>query len=163
MASELLAGLSIFKSMFDIAKGLKDVSDAVARNAVAIELQEKIVAAQLHQSALIQQLDELEKEVADLKTWKAEKQRYALTDFGGGTYALLLRPEMSNGEPPHRLCATCYQKEQKFILHFQGKDAFSRDLFVCHGCKTTYHFGVMAPYQPRRTYKVGGGRTWMAG
>ena len=33
MAVELIAGLGLFKSMFDAAKGLKDINDAAVRNA----------------------------------------------------------------------------------------------------------------------------------
>ncbi len=46
MVSEIFAGLGAFKTMFDIAKGLKDINDAAARNAAVVELQEKILAAQ---------------------------------------------------------------------------------------------------------------------
>ena len=45
MASELIAGLGLFKTMLDMAKGLKDISDAAVRNAAVIDLQEKILAA----------------------------------------------------------------------------------------------------------------------
>jgi hypothetical protein len=62
----------------DIAKGLKDINDATVRNAAVIELQEKILAAQAEQTALVVRVGELEKEVADLKAWDAEKQRYEL-------------------------------------------------------------------------------------
>ena len=45
MASELLTGLSLFKTMLDMAKGLKDMNDVAIRNAAVIELQEHILAA----------------------------------------------------------------------------------------------------------------------
>ena len=51
MASEIAAGLGAFKAMFDLAKGLKDISDATARNAVAIELQEGILNTSARDSA----------------------------------------------------------------------------------------------------------------
>ena len=65
--------------MLDIAKGLKDINDAAARNLAVIELQEKILAAHTAQAALVERVGELEKEMARFETWDAEKQRYRLT------------------------------------------------------------------------------------
>ena len=67
MATELIAGLGLFKTAFDIAKGLKDINDATIRNAAIIELQEMILSAQQSQSALVDRVRYLEKEMADLK------------------------------------------------------------------------------------------------
>ena len=87
MAAELIAGLSIFKSLLDSAKGLKDINDAAVRNGAIVELQEKILAAQTQQSALVERIRELEAEMARLEAWDREKERYQLTDHGGGTLA----------------------------------------------------------------------------
>ena len=74
MAAELITGLGIFKSLFDMAKGLKDVNDATIRNGAIIELQETILSAQEQQAALVEHIRELEKEVARFETWETEKQ-----------------------------------------------------------------------------------------
>ena len=50
MVAEVFAGLSAIKSALDIAKGLKDISDAAARNMAVVELTEKILAARELQS-----------------------------------------------------------------------------------------------------------------
>ena len=50
MVAEVFAGLSAIKTAFDLAKGLKDIDDATRRNAVIIELQEKILSARDAQS-----------------------------------------------------------------------------------------------------------------
>jgi hypothetical protein len=107
MVAELFAGLSAFKTMFDLAKGLKDINEAATRNAVAVELQEKILAAQIHQSTLIEQVSSLEAEVAHLKDWEAEKQKYQLTELraGGGIFAYSKQPShcLPNFFAPTRL------------------------------------------------------------
>jgi hypothetical protein len=54
MVGEAIAGLGAIKSAFDLAKGLKDINDAAVRNAAVIELQERILAAQQAQSALVE-------------------------------------------------------------------------------------------------------------
>jgi hypothetical protein len=61
------------KTAFDMAKGLKDIDNAVSRNAAVIELQENILAAQQAQAALIKRIDDLEKEVAGFEAWEREK------------------------------------------------------------------------------------------
>jgi hypothetical protein len=116
MVAEVFAGLSAIKTAFDIAKGLKDIDTAASRNAAVIELQEKILAAREAQTALLDRIGELEKEMARFETWEAEKKRYKLTDFGAGTFAYSLKPEEANGEPPHRICAACYQKNRNFFF-----------------------------------------------
>ena len=105
---EIFAGISGLKTVMDTLKGFKDISDANTRNAVAVELQQKILAAYQAQMTLTEQIGNLEKEVAQFKNWEAEKDRYKLTDFGGGTFAYALKPDKANGEPPHRICANCF-------------------------------------------------------
>jgi hypothetical protein len=61
MISEAMMGASALKTAFDMAKGLKDISDATIRNAAVIELQEKILSAQEAQFARVKRVDELEK------------------------------------------------------------------------------------------------------
>lgn len=133
MAAELIAGLGAIKTAFDIAKGLKDISDAATRNAATIELQEKILAAQQAQSALVEKVDNLEKEVARLKDWEADKKRYQLAEIAPGIVALSLKETMRNGEPFHRICADCAANGRKFYLqqHIRGSNF---DQYKCSGC-----------------------------
>jgi len=136
MVGEAIAGLSAIKNAFDIAKGLKDIDDAARRNAAAIELQEKILAAQAAQSALIQTVNDLEKEVAGLKDWEADKRRYQLAELRAGLVALSPKHSMQSGEPFHYICADCAANGKKFYLqkHIAGP---YYDEYRCGGCKST--------------------------
>ena len=136
MAAELMMGLSAFKGMLDIAKGLKDLNDATARNAVAIELQEKILAAQAQQATLIEQVSTLEEEVTRLKAWDADKQRYELKEFAPGQFAYALKPEASGGEPAHQLCANCYNRGEKAILQSEMRNPGRHKVTFCQNCGT---------------------------
>jgi hypothetical protein len=133
MVAEVFGGLSAIKTAFDIAKGLKDIDDAARRNAAVIELQEKILTAQQTQASLIETVSGLEKEVAQLKAWEADKQRYELKALASGLFAFALKPSMSNGEPMHYICANCCAAGKKSYLqqHFSGP---YYDEFRCHGC-----------------------------
>src|SRR6185437_11648582 len=119
MVSEVFAGIGAFKSMLDMAKALKDINDATIRNGAVIELQEKILAAREAQSAALERISELEKQVADFETWNADKQKYELKKVAStGALAYMLKPEARGGEPPHWVCTHCYENRKRSILQF---------------------------------------------
>ncbi len=107
MVGEIFAGVNAFKAALDIARGLKDIDDAVRRNAAVISLQEQILAAQAAQQELLERVSELQKEVDDLKAWDAEKQNYELKSIQGRSFVYVLKSGVRPSEPAHWLCATC--------------------------------------------------------
>lgn len=156
MVAEVFAGLSAIKTAFDIAKGLKDIDDVARRNAAVIELQEKILTAQQTQSALVEKVGDLEKEVTRLKDWEADKQRYELTDIGSGVVALSVKAAMRNGEAFHRICADCAANGKKFYLqpHLTGP---YYDQYKCAGCG--FEIGIHKGTPP---YRPDSGSAWSA-
>jgi hypothetical protein len=134
MVGEAFAGLSAIKTAFDIAKGLKDIDDVARRNAAVIELQEKILAAHQAQSALAEQVHDLETEVAALKAWDADKQRYELKTVGRGAVAYMLKPGMRDSEPPHWLCQNCYANHKKAFFQPTGNERGRLRVFKCISC-----------------------------
>jgi hypothetical protein len=121
MVAEVFASLSGFKAMYDMAKALKDIDDAVRRNAAVLELQEKILAAREDQAMSLGRISELEKEVATLKAWGAEKENYELKSVYVGAFAYLPKPNTPNATPAHWLCATCYENGKKSLLQDNGR------------------------------------------
>jgi hypothetical protein len=142
MVAEVFAGLSAIKTAFDLAKGLKDIDDATRRNAAVIELQEKILAAREAQSTLLERISELEKKVASFEAWESEKQRYELQDVWHGSLAYVIKESMRGPEPPHHICANCYQRGHKRILQPRMTGA-GKELF-CSECKTAIIAGSIA-------------------
>lgn len=142
MVGEAIAGLSAIKTAFDMTKALQNMHDAVARDRAVIELQKEILAAQSAQATLVQRVSDLEKEVTQFEQWAAQKKRYALTDYGGGTFAYELKADAAEGEPIHRICADCYQKGHKSILQFKFKTGEQQDKYRCHSCDHEFYFGV---------------------
>jgi hypothetical protein len=140
MVAEVYAGLSAFKTMFDMAKGLKDINDAAIRNGAVIELQEKILAAREAQTTLLERVGELEKQVAGFEAWEAEKQRYSLRELPPGVFVRALNPEMAGAEPSHFICETCFQRGKKRTLH---SDEARNGIYhlKCHECDTTLQVG----------------------
>jgi hypothetical protein len=121
MVGEVFAGMTAVKTAFDIARGLKDIDDATRRNAAVIELQQKILDAQSEQAELVDLVRKLKARVAQLEAWDADKERYTLTDLGRGHFAYALKDSMANGEPPHYLCAQCYNGKIKSILQTEDR------------------------------------------
>lgn len=141
MVAEVLTGLGSLKTLKDIAKGLKSINDATVRNAAIIDLQETILAAQMEQSALIEQVGQLEKEVTRLKEWDADKKRYALGEVAPGAFAYVLKRSKANGEPTHALCANCYERGEKAHLHNNGNPVIYDNALVCHKCRSQIKTG----------------------
>jgi hypothetical protein len=132
--SDVLTGLSTFKSMLEIAKGLKDMTDASARNAVAIELQEKILAAHATQTELVETATTLKSRVAELEAWDADKNRYELKEIQTGVTAYTLKEGMEDGEIPHYLCPNCYTDKTKKLLQREVRNPGMVKMLVCHHC-----------------------------
>jgi hypothetical protein len=151
MASELIAGISLFKSMLNMAKGLKDMNDAAVRNGAVIELQEKILSAREQQAALLERISDLEKEVAHLEAWESEKERYQLEQLPPGILIYSLKPGMENGEPSHKICADCYNQGVKSYLHVLGEgNGLTRR--KCNRCGFDLHTGhFIQPQGPIET------------
>ena len=115
MPGEIFAGLGAIKTALDIVQGLKNVSDVSARNRAVIELEEKILAANRAQTALLDRISDLEQEVTSFETWDAEKGQYELKKFGHGV-ARFLNPDAQSAEPSHPMCANCFEKRKKIYL-----------------------------------------------
>ena len=136
MASELIAGLGLFKTMLDIAKGLKDMNETAARNTAVIELQEHILNAKEAQSTLLDEVSSLKKQMADMEKWDAEKQRYELKEVVAGQFAYTLKHEAAADEPAHKLCANCYNQNQKSILQTEIRNPGRHEVLFCQRCGT---------------------------
>jgi hypothetical protein len=139
--SAIGGALASLSAASQIAKGLLGVRDAAMIQDKIIELQAKIPSAQqsafaanVAQSALLERVRELETEVAEVKAWETEKQRYQLADVGLGSLAYVLKPEAQDAEPVHTICPGCYQKRKKSILQHDTELGFA--LLTCHECRT---------------------------
>ena len=124
----------------DVAKGLIDIRDTVKFGEAVIKLQAQILAAhqgalaaQARESEMVVEIRELKEDVAEMKAWKAQKERYRLEQLPPGVFVYALKPEMADGEPPHHVCQTCYQRGKKSILHADEPSNGVHRL-TCHEC-----------------------------
>ncbi len=157
--------MSPLKSAGEMAQGLIEIRDTVKFGDAIIKLQAQIMAAQqgalaAHQreAAMAEEIRDLKTRMTELEAWDAEKQRYELTNFGRETFAYVLKPSMSGGEPSHRICPACYQKGHKSILQFRHQTATGQDKYACPACKTDFFFGEYS--DPPVIKTRGRGRSW---
>jgi hypothetical protein len=139
------SAISGLKTAGDIAKSFLELKSIADIQGKVIELQSAILAAQSSalaaqsdQASMAQRIRDLEEEVARVKEWAKQKQRYALHKFPSGAFAYALKPESADTEPVHYICAQCLNKGKKTIL----QEAPAEDLgtaMTCHECKVTIY------------------------
>ena len=156
MVDGVIGGFSAFTGLIGMARGMKDMNDAVVRNEAVYALTEKLLDAQQEYAALAQKVGELEAKLAAYETWESEKQRYELKDHGNdGVLAYALKPGVEPAEPPHSLCPDCYQHREKRILQPEMKAPGMAHALVCRACGwEAYTVGFWRPEyggKPRRT------------
>ena len=146
--------LGSIKAAGEIANAMLKLHDAKALQDKTIELNRMILSAQQDamaanaaQTELIARMRQLEQELAELKSWHADRSRYELADIGGGVVALQIKESVRNGEAFHRICADCASRGQKSYLQPQVQGPYY-DRYKCHGCGAELSIDKGTP--PRR-------------
>lgn len=142
------------KAAGETVKTMIDLHDAAIFRAKAIELQQQIssaladsISAYESQAAALQRVQELEKEVTNLKAWDADKQRYELKELGTqGIFAYTLKAEAQGTEPIHSICPDCYQQGIKSIVQQVTRFPGRTDVRICQRCGwEVYAMGAWDP------------------
>lgn len=138
----------------DIAKGFLDLKTFNEVGGKVAELQSAILAAQgsameanAAQFAMIEEIRALKAEMASIKAWDAEKSRYKLQSVATGGVAYVLKESMSNSEPPHYICTSCYENGRKSILN-QIANATGFTSYTCPVCKSQMPTGYRGQSTP---------------
>ena len=107
MAASIFAFNGV-KSMANLAKALNGLNVFSEIKKATIKLTNKVIAiqsalfdAQTHQSTMIQEIDDLKKELVRVKAWEKEKQCYQLTPYRPGGTVCWLKEVRKNGEPTY--------------------------------------------------------------
>jgi hypothetical protein len=137
----IAAALGGLKTAGEIAKALLQMKSESDRQAKVIELQSVIlaaqssaIAAQSDQFTMLEEVRKAKVELANVKAWETEKQRYQLVVPYSGCTVYALKESMSAGEAPHYLCANCFQDgKRSFLQHIQPKGNFVH--LTCAACR----------------------------
>ena len=137
--------ISGLKLVSDLAKSLLELKSVSEIQGKVVELQSAILSAQSSalssnaaQSAMVEEIRALKEEVARVKAWESQKQRYALQSlWNGAALVYALKESAKESEPPHWICAHCYEDGERRIL--QQGDKYSFLHLFCPKCKTQLH------------------------
>jgi hypothetical protein len=117
------AAIGSLQTAGEIAKGLIGLRDTAVIQGKVIELQSAILAAQgsalsaqSDQFSLIQKIRDLEEEIARVKAWEAEKEKYELIEVQPRSFAYAIKANAQGTQPKHYICANCYEQGEKRIL-----------------------------------------------
>ena len=143
-----IAGL---KTASDIVIGLSKLNTLAQVQEKSVELGQVIVAAQsatlcayADQAAMVDEIRALKKEIADVKAWESQKQRYKLVSPATGSLVYTLKESMKGAEPPHWICTKCYEEGRKSILN-PHQDAKGFCQYLCPVCKSQIPNGYRGP------------------
>jgi hypothetical protein len=134
VATGLKPAIDLAQSVLNLVGAGKGRDDALKLYGQVVAAHQSALTAQASQEALLKEKRQLEEELGRLKDWNAEKQRYQLQDVGQRCMAYALKPGMENGEPPHSICATCYQEGRKSILVPFHISIGRGEALQCHVC-----------------------------
>jgi hypothetical protein len=152
MVTEFQSALLSLQAAINIGKAMIDIRDAAAFQTNIIDFQRAIIEAQnsaiqansIH-AAQVERVRQLEKEMADMKAWEAEKQRYELKPIDYNVAAYMLKPNARGTEPPHWACQACYEDGKKRLLQPQQEVAGRYTIFRCNGCRNEVRMRNTAP------------------
>jgi hypothetical protein len=148
MVGEIFAGISAFNSMLNITKSLREIDDAVKRNAAVYDLGEQIIAAQQRYVAAMQQVDELKEQLRRFETWDREKSRYERREVSTGVIVFALKESERGTEPFHLVCPKCFHDSQTSELQATEELRRGRRVHVCPRCKSDYIIGAPVAQTP---------------
>lgn len=146
MIAEINGVLSSVRALTDLVKANKSLANFNELGSAVTEVTAKllsaqgaVLAAQEKQSTLTERIRALEKEIAELKDWNQEAERYQLTEISTGLFVYAVKPGMERGDPMHHLCTNCYAQREKSILQLQK--SISKKWYECYRCKSELHLG----------------------
>jgi len=123
--------------------GLRDLAQVQGKvielQSVILAAQQSALAAQGEQFTLLEQKRELEAEIARLRAWDAEKQRYGLREVAPGAVTHVVKPEAQGSEPVHAICSNCFEQGQKSFLSRTTVKRSGYWVWQCSACGFDVH------------------------
>lgn len=127
------------------AKFLKDsiekIKDEAVREKVKelldtiIPLQTYIISLNETISSLRKEKEAIEQKLREIEDWRQEAASYELVELASGVYAYMKKKTIPLSEPPHYLCAKCYNDRKKSILQ-RVRQSHAGMHYVCHSCSS---------------------------
>jgi hypothetical protein len=145
MYAEITTALSSIKVASDLASLVlkTKVDSAVTQKAIELQsaiisLQTAIMSIQSQNQELLAENDRLKQQLAAIKNWEAETQKYHLKEVARGVFVYLLNEDQSGAQPSPWFCYNCYEKQQKSILQ-RGPKTLHGHSYSCANCDNTIY------------------------
>ena len=135
------AAIGAFKNLADLVGKLGDGRSEESREAVAelynsvLDIQQQLLAAQHREHDLLARYRALEEEIAHARDWQAEAARYVLRSVEGGVVRQQ-KADHASADPPHWLCANCFEEKMRSYLQRDARVVNGRNLWKCARCSS---------------------------
>ena len=135
--------VSIFTSAkvaYDIAKGINALKTSVERDEavakileVLLSVQHDALSMQKEQSLLLTEKDNLIKKISEFEKWSEIESQYELKELTAGVPVYSYKTTDKETQPPHLLCANCFNKKQKGH-YIKSEIEFDGTHYKCLNC-----------------------------
>ena len=147
--------IGALKGVAELVSSTKDIvgDGAVSEKLIAMrdliyDAQGKAIEAQSQLYEIDRENRELKEKLAAVSKWEETASRYRLVDYGGGTFAYQLNEDADTDEPPHRICAVCFENSRRSILQFEFKTSGGQDKYRCVPCNQEFMMGNYIQREP---------------
>lgn len=152
MVAEVFAGLSAFSAMFNIAKSMKDMSDANLRNNAVADLWEHIFTAQTRYAEAVEKIHELEAKLKAFEDWDAQRNKYELVEPQPGVRIYRTKDSETRDGLAIEACASCFGDRHLGILQHQNWNPGRCEVLVCNDCGAVLYLHG-SPHPEHKTYR----------
>lgn len=142
MLGEMTAIIGCTKSAVELTKSLislKKDSDvqakAVELNSILLDLQQKLLEAQMAQFSQLEELRGLKEAQRNTSALEEAKSRHSRYLFPLGGIAYSLKEEFRDGHPEHYLCSNCFESDQLVTMQKTGGVGWNG--LKCPRCQNT--------------------------
>lgn len=127
MLNEMAAIIGCTKTAVELTKGLialkkdNDVQvKAVELNSILLDLQQKLLEAQMVQFSQLEELRELKEAQRKSSEFEQCKNQYSRYVFPKGGIAYSLKQDFADEQPEYYLCSNCYENDQLVTMQNTG-------------------------------------------
>jgi len=142
---------NIIKSLFELKTSTAIVEQLNVLNKELFAVHSSNLELQQQLSAAHTEIANLKKEITGFEAWDNQKSRYKLYSPWSGAMVYAVTEANSGGEPPHWLCAKCFDERKRAFLNYRiNKDSGYEEYFChCGYVVTSNHRGhIQVAYAP---------------
>ena len=159
-----VTGLQTARDIAKTAIGLRDaalVQEKVSElTGIILSAQSNALDAQAEQSVMLDTIRSLKEQLAEMEKWGADKERYELKEIAPGQFAYSVTEAARGSEPPHKLCANCYNHNQKSSLQTEMRSPGHHEVTFCPNCGSDLFSPDSGGRGPEHPVVKSGGGSW---